>query len=218
MKLPFTIEQFLGVFKTYNESIFPFQILFYLLAGIIVFLSIKNNAWSNKIINSILAFFWLWMGIAYHILFFSTINKAAWLFGVLFIIQGLLFFYYGVLKQRIRYKVRQDTPGLMGTILVIFALIVYPVLGYLFDHVYPSVPVFGVPCPTTIFSFGILLWSDKKVPVTLLIIPFSWSLIGFSAATVLGMREDFALVVAGLLATALLLFRKQGFQTVRGEI
>jgi hypothetical protein len=216
MKLPFTIEQFLGVFKTYNESIFPFQILFYLLAGIIVFLSIKNNAWSNKIINSILAFFWLWMGIAYHILFFSTINKAAWLFGVLFIIQGLLFFYYGVLKQRIRYKVRQDTPGLMGTILVIFALIVYPVLGYLFDHVYPSVPVFGVPCPTTIFSFGILLWSDKKVPVIILIIPFSWSLVGFSAATVLGMREDFALVLAGLLATALLLFGKQGVQTAKG--
>lgn len=216
MKLPFTIEQFLGVFKSYNETIFPLQIFFYLMAGTIVFLSLKTSAWSDKIINSILAFFWLWMGIAYHILFFSTINKAAWLFGVLFTIQGLLFFYYGVLKQGIRYKVRQDTPGLMGTILVIFALIVYPVLGYLFDHVYPSVPVFGVPCPTTIFSFGILLWSDKKVPVTLLIIPFSWSLVGFSAATVLGMREDFALVVAGLLATALLLFGKQGVQTAKG--
>src|SRR6478672_4987983 len=134
MKLPFTVEQFLGVFKTYNESIFPLQMLFYLLAGAIVFLSVKTSVWSDKVINSILAFFWVWMGIAYHILFFSTINKAAWLFGVLFTIQGLLFFYYGVLKPGIRYKVRQDTRGLMGTILVIFALIVYPVLGYLFGH------------------------------------------------------------------------------------
>jgi hypothetical protein len=215
MKLPFTIEQFLGVFKTYNESIFPLQILFYLLAGAIVFLSVKTSVWSDKVINSILAFFWVWMGIAYHILFFSTINKAAYLFGILFIIQGLLFFYYGVLKQRIRYKVKQDKPGMMGTTLVIFALIIYPALGYLFGHVYPSTPVFGVPCPTTIFSFGILLWSDKKVPVIILIIPFSWSLVGFSAATVLGMREDFALVLAGLLATALLLFGKQGVQTAK---
>ncbi|SHE33934.1 DUF6064 family protein [Flavisolibacter ginsengisoli] len=216
MKLPFTVEQFLGVFKTYNESIFPLQMLFYLLAGAIVFLSVKTSVWSDKVINSILAFFWVWMGIAYHILFFSTINKAAYLFGILFIIQGLLFFYYGVLKQRIRYKVKQNKPGMMGTTLVIFALIIYPALGYLFGHVYPSTPVFGVPCPTTIFSFGILLWSDKKVPVIILIIPFSWSLVGFFAATVLGMREDFALVLAGLLATALLLFGKQGVQTAKG--
>jgi len=156
------------------------------------------------------------MGIAYHIVYFNSINKAAYLFGILFIIQGLLFFYYGVLKQRIRYKVKQDKPGMMGTTLVIFALIIYPALGYLFGHFYPSTPVYGVPCPTTIFSFGILLWSDKKVPVIILIIPFSWSLVGFSAATVLGMREDFALVLAGLLATALLLFGKQGVQTAKG--
>ena len=81
MKLPFTIEQFLGVFKSYNETIFPLQIFFYLMAGTIVFLSLKTSAWSDKIINSILAFFWLWMGIAYHILFFSTINKSAYLFS-----------------------------------------------------------------------------------------------------------------------------------------
>jgi len=57
MKLPFTVEQFLGVFKTYNESIFPLQMLFYLLAGAIVFLSVKTSVWSDKVINSILAFF-----------------------------------------------------------------------------------------------------------------------------------------------------------------
>jgi hypothetical protein len=95
MRLPFTIEQFLQVFKNYNKAIFPMQIVFYLLALTIIFLSIKKIKSADKIINSILVFFWLWMGIVYHMVFFATINKAAYLFGVFFIIQAILFFYYG---------------------------------------------------------------------------------------------------------------------------
>jgi hypothetical protein len=84
----------------------------------------------------------------------------------------------------------------------------YPLLGSAFGHLYPVSPVFGVaPCPTVIFTFGLLLWSTARVPGYVLVIPFLWSLLGFSAAVSLGMREDYGLVVAGLLGTALLLLR-----------
>jgi hypothetical protein len=208
MNLPFTVEQFLQVFRNYNQSIFPLQIFFYLLAVTIILSSVKRIAGANKIVNSILTFFWLWMGIVYHLLFFTTINKAAYLFGSFFIVQGMLFFYYGVIKGRLTYRFNQDTVGITGAILVTFALLVYPLLGYLFGHFYPAAPTFGVPCPTTIFTFGVLLWSDRKIPKLLLVIPFLWSLLGLSAATILGVREDMALLVASFTTTGILLFRK----------
>jgi hypothetical protein len=41
-----------------------------------------------------------------------------------------------------------------------------------------------------------------------LIIPFLWSLLGFSAAVQLGIREDIGLLVAGLAGTGLLIARR----------
>ena len=57
MKLPFSVEQFLEIFKDYNTSVFPLHFMFYVLALAIIFLAIKKNAASDMIISSILAFF-----------------------------------------------------------------------------------------------------------------------------------------------------------------
>lgn len=209
MKLPFTVDQFLQVFRNYNQSIFPLQFLFYILAVAAIILSIKKAAFSDRLINVILSFFWLWMGLIYHFRFFTTINKAAYLFGGLFIVQGILFLYFGVFRQTVTYRFRSDGPGMIGATLMAFALVVYPLLGYLFGHVYPASPTFGLPCPTTIFSFGVLLWCREKCPWTILIIPFIWSLIGFSAAIRFGMHEDTALPIAGITAIVVLWFQKK---------
>jgi hypothetical protein len=183
------------------------QIAFYLLGSTVIFLSIKKIAKADKIINVILSFFWLWMGIVYHLLYFARINKAAYLFGGVFILQGLLFFYQGVLSDKLSYKFRFDKFGWVGTILMTFALIIYPFLGYVFGHFYPASPTFGLPCPTTIFTFGILMWFDKKMPLSILIIPFIWSIIGFFAALQLGVREDTGLIAAGILGTLMITLR-----------
>jgi hypothetical protein len=86
-------------------------------------------------------------------------------------------------------------------------LLIYPVLGYFLGHVYPHSPTFGLPCPTTIFTFGLLLWADNKVPKYLLVIPLLWSLIGFLAAFQLGVLEDVMLLITGLVATTLIWYR-----------
>lgn len=209
MKLPFTTEQFLQLFRDYNTTFFPVQILFYLLACAVIFFSVKRTHHADQIINGFLGFFWLWMGIAYHLLFFTAINKAAYAFGGIFILQGLLFFYYGVVKQKLSYHFTPSISGVLGVILVTFALAIYPLLGHSFGQVYPEVPTFGLPCPTTIFTFGILLWSERTFPKIILVIPLGWSLLGFSAALTLGIKQDIALVIAGILATVVLLFQKQ---------
>lgn len=207
MKIPFTTEQFLEVFKNYNQVVFPMQIIFYVISALAIYLAIKPNPLSDKTISIILAFLWLWMGIVYHLIFFTEINKAAYLFGTLFIIQGILFYIFGVFQNKLSFNFRPDKFGITGIILMLFALIIYPILGYFLGHVYPSSPTFGLPCPTTIFTFGFLLLNIKKTPLIILIIPFVWSIIGFMAALQFGIIEDTGLLIASLVTVSLLIYR-----------
>jgi hypothetical protein len=209
MKLPFSTEDFLNVFGSYNQSVFPVQIIFYLIAIICIYLLVKGSASSNKIIASVLSFFWLWIGIIYHIVFFSSINKAAYFFGGLFIIQSILFFIDGVVQNKLSFAYTKNIFSNTGIIFLAYALIIYPLLGYLLGHKYPEAPTFGLPCPTTIFTFGILLFANKKFSILILIIPLLWSLIGFSAAFNLGIYEDYGLLIAGVLGFILLIINNK---------
>jgi len=209
MKTPFTVEQFFEVFRNYNQSVFPIQILFYIIAAFLIYLILKPSHKSDKIINIILAFFWLWMGVVYHIIFFTVINKAAYIFGTGFILQSILFLVLGAIQKKLSYKFRSDKFGITGIVLIIFAMIIYPILGYFFGHIYPVSPTFGLPCPTTIFTLGILLQCTKKCPVIILIIPVIWSVIEFTAAFQFGIFEDAGLLISGLLTVVMLLLRNR---------
>ena len=204
MNIPFTIDQFFEIIREYNTSIFPMQIILNLLALVSIILAIIKSNYTNKFISITLGFFWLWMGIVYHFIFFTKINPAAFVFAIFFVLQGIIFIYYGAVKNRISFGFRKDWIGMVGLLFIIYALLIYPVLGILFGHTYPDNPTFGLPCPTTIFTFGILLWTMKKVPIYLVIIPFLWSIIGLSAAINMRVYEDFGLIVAGVVGLILL--------------
>ncbi len=208
MNMPFTTEQFFQVFESYNLAIRPMQAIAYLLALIAVVLALKPIRLSSGIISGILTFFWIWIGVAYHFLYFAEINEAAYAFGALFVLQGILFFPAGILKGRLSFAFKPGVNGLVGALFIAYAMVFYPIIGAVLGHGYPRSPSFGVtPCPATIFTFGLLLWTDKRVPRHVLWIPLLWSLIGFSAALTLRVREDIALLAAGLLGAALILLR-----------
>ena len=212
MKTPFTVEQFFDVFNNYNEAVFPMQAVFYLLSLFVVYLIIKPKSGTEKIVSGVLALLWLWMGIVYHLVFFTAVNNAAYLFGAMFVLQGILFLVTGVFQSKLSFKFRFDIYGITGIALIIFALVIYPILGFFLGHVYPSSPTFGLPCPTTIFTLGILILSNKKCPAVIMVIPFLWSVIGFFAAFSFGVIEDTGLLIAGLLTLTLLLVKNKKYQ------
>lgn len=205
MKIPFTKQQFLDVFKNYNLSVWPSQLIFYLLALLAIYFVIKKFPVSGKIISAVLALLWLWMGIVYNLIFFTVINKAAYIFGIVFILQGLQFVYFGIIRNMFLFSLQKNLPATTGIVFILFALLIYPLIGYYSGHIYPESPTFGLPCPTTIFTFGILLLADKTFPVIVLIIPLLWSIVGFTASFSLGIHEDIALLISGLSGVVLIL-------------
>jgi len=139
----------------------------------------------------------LWSGLVYHLAFFSAINPAAPLFGIVFLAQA------GILL----WDARGQTAGTAaahapfaahaGKALVAYALIGYPLVGYLAGHHYPETPTFGAPCPTVIFTLGVLLWTRRELSWWIVAIPLAWVVIATSAAVQLSILQDYGLVIAG---------------------
>jgi hypothetical protein len=196
--LPFTRDQFLAIFAAYNEAVAPLQLLL-LAAGICaVVLALRPTQWSDRVVGGVLAGLWLWMAVEYHWRFFRSINPAAMLFAVAFLIEAALLAEFAV-HRRLRFRAKAAASGTWGgwvLALVIYALALYPAIGWALGHRYPSAPTFGVPCPTTIVTLGLLAWSEERPPLVLMAIPWAWTLVGTAAALQLGMREDLGLLVA----------------------
>ena len=198
MSLPFTTEEFLDVFRRYNDAVWPAQWALLALGTLAVGLAVPRRSPPGRAVALILAFLWAWMGVVYHIAFFSPINPVATIFGVLFIMQALLFARMALHRDGIAFDVRIDARGVTGALLVTYALVAYPLLAMLAGHAYPRMATFGLPCPTTILTIGLLVWAGPHAPRVLFLVPVLWAAIGSSAAGVLGMREDMGLLVAGI--------------------
>lgn len=203
MKLPFNKKQFLDVFRQYNISIWPAQIMLNILAIVAIILIFFKFKFSDKSITIILSILWAWTAVAYHYMQFSKINPISKLFGTLVLIQALLFIFYGVVHNKMVFHASADLKTVIGIGLILYALLIYPALGMLFGHKYPYSPTFGAPCPTTIFTIGILFMLAEPFPRVLLIIPIFWSIVGGSAAIILQVKEDFGLILSGLFALLL---------------
>jgi Family of unknown function (DUF6064) len=208
--LPFTTEQFISIFAGYNNAIWPIQVLAYLLGSGMVVMLVRPSRTSDRFIGAGLAAMWVWTGIVYHWLHFSTINKAALVFAALFVLQGILLFHAAVIRGRLWFGGASGMTRWLGWALVIYSSVIYPLLGMWSGHHYPEMPMFGVtPCPVTLFTIGLLLLTVAPVSRWLLVIPFVWSLVGGSAAIVLSMPQDWPLLVSGV-AIVLIMLRDRG--------
>jgi hypothetical protein len=212
--LPFTQEQFFSVFRDYNAAIWPASIFAYGLGIMALVAMLQPHPHWSKITASILAVMWVWTGVAYHGIFFSTINSAALLFAALFVTQAVLFIYFGLVRDLLQFGKIQGFRALIGWTFVAYAAIAYPFLGIAAGRGYGELPQFGItPCPVAVFTFGVLLLARLPFPRTLFVIPFLWSLIGGSAAILLAIPQDWLLLVSGVMTGAVLHFFRSAAKT-----
>ncbi|ANK81139.1 MAG: hypothetical protein TEF_10275 [Rhizobiales bacterium NRL2] len=197
--LPFTTDQFLEVFTAYNQAIWPLQIVTEALGLAMTGCLFIGNGGAQRAAFALLGAMWLLMGVGYHLTFFAQINPAANVFGALFILQAVLFAIEGAWRGRISMRLEGGFRAWLAGALIAYALIIYPMIGLLGAQPYPETPLFGVaPCPTVIFTLGLLILADHPQRWMLATIPLVWSLIGGSAAVLLEVPQDFGLAAAGM--------------------
>jgi Family of unknown function (DUF6064) len=195
MRLPFTHDQFLGVFGAYNRMLWPLALALWVVSFVAIVILVRAHHPPHRWLSGLLAGHWAWSGLAYHLAFFTAINPAAWLFGVLFLVQAALFIWSGVAKSQLQFSMGRSAWRLTGMACLAYAL-VYPLLNFAGGYEFPRVPTFGVPCPSTIMTAGFLVMATGPVG-RLVVIPVVWRLVGGSAAFLLGVRTDLALIPAG---------------------
>lgn len=200
MQLPFTEAQFLEVFRAYNAALWPVVVGLWLVTFAFTVALLRGRA-HPVALGALTAVHWAWSGVAYHAVFFTRINPAAWLFAGLFVAEAVAFLWFGVLKRRLVFDVAWTPRHVLAAVFLLYSL-VYPLLVLLTGHQFPSAPLFAVPCPTTLFTAGVLLTGEASAPRSLFVIPIAWSFVGGSAALVLGMTPDLMLFAAGVCLVA----------------
>ena len=201
MHLPFTAAQFHEVFAKYNAAVWPTQVGLLMLALGALWLVVRPRARSDAVISAILALLWLWLAV-YHLAFFRRINPMAVAFAALAVAQGVALLWWGV-HGYVRFERPGGWRGWAGGALLVYALAIYPVLSRHSGYAYPYIPTFGLPCPTTLYTVGLLAFLSRPYRWQLFIVPVLWSLIALPAAFLLSVPQDLGLAASAALGIAL---------------
>lgn len=209
MKIPFTTEQFFDIIEKYNSAIFPVQFILILLGILSVFVLHSKKKIKNRLIGGFLGILWIWTGIAYHLAFFTEINKAAYVFGGLFVLQGFLFLFETFSRKKLEFEFNGKIMDYIAYFFIIFGIVIYPILIYFLENSIEATITLGLPCPSTIMTFGFLMLTRPKFPKYLIIIPALWTIIGTSAAFNFGVYPDYLMPVSAIIAIIYLFVRKK---------
>lgn len=171
MAIPFTIEQFYGVFRAYNIAVWPAQWFLVLLDLAAVVLALAPRRGSGVAVSAILGALWAWIAVAYHLAFFAHISPPAYGFAAIPAVGAVIFIWVGVIRRNLAFKWVSDLKSAAGVTLIVFALALYPAWSIDAGHPYPEMATFGLPCPTTIFTIGLLCFAVQPTPRSPLIVP-----------------------------------------------
>jgi hypothetical protein len=202
------VERFFALFAEANQAIWPMQIVWYTLAVVVVILAIRSIGASSRLISALLAAYYVWIGVVFFWMFQSRIDDGAGIHGAMYVLGGILLLVAGVVRRDLTFRPGWNALSVVGGLFITYALVLYPILGLAAGHIFPAAPAFGIaPCPTTIFTFGLLLWTRKPTPSYVLLIPLLWSLIAAPSAIGMGVYEDILMPVASVVGSVLIVWR-----------
>ena len=204
--LPFSQEVYFRLLEQYNTAIWPAQIIALGLGGLVLLLIFKPRPGSDRWVATLLASAWIWTGAVYHLMYLAPLNWAAWISGALFMLQGGLLAWIGVRRGHLIFRVTPAWRGRIGLIFAGMALLAAPLAGALTDLGWSRAPVAGLASgPTVLFTLGLLLLVEGRIPIRLLLIPVVWSFCAAATAWQLRLPQDLILPVTAIIAVWLAL-------------
>jgi len=73
MAIPFTVEQFYGVFRDYNTAVWPTPWFLVAMALAALIAVLGPRPWSGVVVSAVLGVLWAWIALAYHLIFFARL-------------------------------------------------------------------------------------------------------------------------------------------------
>jgi hypothetical protein len=202
--LLFSPRTYYRLFELHNRAVWPAQPVAVALGAALVWLVLRGgDAWRGRAVAAILAACWLWVGVAYLLLRYDTINWAARYLAVAFAAQALLLAWAGPLAGRLRLRPPTGAAGGAGLALLAFALVLQPLIGPLLTgRPWAQAELFGVaPDPTVAATLGVLPLAAGRVRWALMAVPLLWCAV--SGLTLWAMGAPDALAMPGVGAAAL---------------
>ena len=124
MKIPFTVEQFFGVFYDYNIAVWSAQVFLVALAVIALVLLVAPQTWAGVAVSRSLVFLWARMALTRHLAFFSSITR--WPTSLQEShSQAPVFLLQGVLRRWLEFTLRAATRTPVGFGLIFLALVLH---------------------------------------------------------------------------------------------
>ena len=197
------------IIGTYGKNIFPLQIFTVITAAVIVWLIIKNPGERTTIIVK-----------AYFALCFASIGI------VFFLIHGTLFpgiqeytqaglfitiavlFGADIFRKKIDFKLPTHGGHKIITLLLLFAVFIYPLIGMLAGHYFPAMIIVGThPCPTAAFALVLLAAALPRTNKLLYVLLLIWALPFpvFIQIPKFGVYEDSIMLLCGIYALVMLI-------------
>jgi hypothetical protein len=208
--LPFTADVLFASVEAYNRSLWPLHLLAVLLALAAIALTLRPMPHGNRAIAAVLAASWLSTGTGWFYVHFATIDFVAPLYALLFVLEGLLIAWAGLVRDGVAFRFRADLSGWTGLALALAALVGCALADGLAGPGWPGIRLVGLaPGPTAVFTLGFLLLTERRTPLRLAVVPLLWMLVAGATGWVLGIPQDQALPLAGLCGFALIVRRNR---------
>ena len=184
--LLFSPRTYHRLFELYNAALWPLHVATLALGAALLVLALRGRA---RPAWAVLAACWLWVGWAFLLQRYATINWAAPWFAAAFTFQGVALLLASAFGAAPRARPGSHWTHRLGLGLLLFALVVQPWLGVLQGRPWVQAEVFGMaPDPTALATLGALLVLAPRPPWRWLLwpIPLLWCAI--AAATAWTMR------------------------------
>lgn len=209
--MPFTPSQFIALFERYNSAVWPLQLV--TLAAAITVLGLlaarPRRRSTDVAILAVLVGFSVTTGAGYFLCGFTQLSPAGYPFAAIFLGEAAVLAHAARRPGTLTFSAAPGWRAVAGTIVLAYALVGYPAVGLLMGRPPVQSPWLGVvPCPTTIFTIGLLLRSSSRTPARYLALPILWSFIGTTAAVRFGVLEDLGMTAAAIAGVASLVLRR----------
>lgn len=199
--LLFSPRTYYRLFERYNLELWPLPLVALALGVAVLALAWQGGHRARRGLAVILAVCWLWIAWGFHWQRYASINPAASYFALAFAFQALFLLWLAAQGRLDVVSSRWERGAGLG--LLLFAVVIFPLLGPLWGRSWIQAEVFGMaPDPTALATLGVLLCVGASRVWGCLLIPVAWTLV--TGATLWAMdAPDFAIVpLASLLAVA----------------